>query len=91
LQALLTSDREAARALHHKSNVDVAEAAMSRLIEDWRRRRFDKAGELLLRIAEILKSEDDGGPEPEVAARLGALSAEFLNASPTISLNEQAA
>jgi GTPase SAR1 family protein len=91
LQALLTPDAEAARTLHAKSNVSAAEAAMSRLIEDWRRRRFDKAGELLLRIAETLRSGDDGGPEPEIAARLHVLSAEFLNASPSISLNEQAA
>ena len=93
LQSLLTSDEDAARNLHHKSNVDAAEKSIARLIEAWQRRRLQKAGRLLGRLAERLSGLDGGaaGTTQQLAARLGALAADFLNASPSISLTERAA
>lgn len=94
LQSLLTSDEEAARALHHKSNVESAEKAIAGMIEGWQRRRLQKAGRLLHRLAESLGGPEGsaaGGRPAQLAGRLGALAAEFLNASPSISLTEKAA
>ena len=94
LQSLLTSDEEAALALHHKSNVESAEKAIAGMVEGWQRHRLQKAGRLLQRLAESL-----GGPEAsagsgrarQLAERLGVLAGDFLNASPSISLTERAA
>jgi hypothetical protein len=94
LQSLLTSDEEAARALHHKSNIESAEKAMTGLIEAWQRQRLQKAGRLLRRLAESLGGPGpsaSGGRSVQLAERLAALAAEFLNASPSISLTEKAA
>ena len=94
LQSLLTSDEEAALVLRRKSNVESAENAITSMIEGWQRRRLQKAGRLLQRIA-----SDLGGPEGwmagatalRLAERLALLAAEFLNASPSISMTERAA
>jgi GTPase SAR1 family protein len=94
LQSLLTSDEEAARALHHKSNVDSAENRITGMIEAWQRRRLQKAGRLLGHLAVCLGAPDGntaGGRNQQLAERLGALAADFLNASPSISLTERAA
>ncbi len=94
LQSLLTPDEEAARALHHKSNVEAAEKAIAGMIEGWQRQRLQKAGGLLQRLAESL-DEPEGGRggarATHLAERLGVLAGDFLNASPSISLTEKAA
>ena len=94
LQSLLASDEGIALALRRKSNVESAENTIASMIEGWQRRRFQKAGRLLQRIAGNV-----GGPEgwmagskaPQLAERLALLAAEFLNASPSISMTERAA
>jgi hypothetical protein len=96
LQSLLTFDDEAARALHQKSNVESAENAIAGMIEAWQRRRLQKAGRLLGQLAERLGGLESvagagGARFTQLAERLGALAAEFLNASPSISLTEKAA
>jgi hypothetical protein len=94
LQSLLAADEDTARALHHKSNVDAAEKAIAGMIEVWQWRRLQKAGRLLGRLAERLGGQDGaaaGGRTTHISQRLGALAADFLNASPSISLTEKAA
>ena len=94
LQSLLTSDEEAARALHHKSNVESAEKAITGMIEARQRQRLQKAGRLLQRLAEKLEgpqSRASGDRARHLAERLGLLAGDFLNASPSISLTERAA
>ena len=94
LQSLLTSDEEAALALHHKSNVEAAENAITGMIEEWQRQRLQKAARLLYRLAASLadlEAAADGGRTAQLSERLGVLAAEFLNASPSISLAEKAA
>ena len=94
LQSLLTSDEETARALHHRSNVESAEKAIASMIETWQRQRLQKAGRLLYRLAGNLggtEGDAAGGRTMQLAQRLGLLAAEFLNASPSISLTDKAA
>ena len=94
LQSLLTSDEEAARALHQRSNIESAEKAIAGMIEGWQRQRLQKAGRLLHRLAGNLGGLDGsatGGRTTQLAERLDALAADFLNASPSISLTEKAA
>ncbi len=95
LQSLLTPDAEIARVLHHKSNVEAAEQGITRLIEEWQRRRLQKAGRLLGGLAQALAVPEGYGGRAvrvaDLAERLGDLAADYLNASPSISLTEKAA
>ena len=94
LQSLLASDEEAALILRRKSNVEFAENAITSMIEGWQRRRCQKAGRLLQGIAGDLGGPDGwmaGATAPRLAERLALLAAEFLNASPSISMTERAA
>jgi hypothetical protein len=94
LKSLLASDEEAALALRHKSNVEAAENAITGMIEEWQRQRLQKAARLLYRLAASLADLEagaGGGRTAQLSERLGVLAAEFLNASPSISLAEKAA
>jgi hypothetical protein len=94
LQSLLTSDEEAALALHHKSNVESVEKAITGMVEGWQRQRLQKAGRLLQRLAESLggpKASAGSGRARHLAERLDVLAGDFLNASPSISLTGRAA
>lgn len=94
LQGLLAAEHEAGLVLRRSSNVESAENAITSMIEGWQRRRFQKAGRLLQGIAAALASPEGwmvGAEAPQIAERVALLAAEFVNASPSISMTEKAA
>ncbi len=94
IQSLLASDQEDARQLHQQSNVEAAESAMTGLIQGWQTRRFQRAARLLRKLAArvaVGRPEQGGSPAHELASILNRLAAEFVNASPSISLKNKAA
>ncbi|WP_088345369.1 MULTISPECIES: hypothetical protein [Rhodomicrobium] len=93
LQSLLSPDADDARRLFADSNIEAAETAIRALADGRQQRRYRKAAGLLRHAAERLASHarQAGGAGLDTAARLNRLAAEFLDASPSLSLAERAA
>lgn len=94
LQSLLSADGGIAGKLRIDSNIEATEDAITAMIHRWQRRRFQKAAGVLQRLAnthEALDRTRGLATGREFALKLERLAADFLNASPSLFLADEAA
>ena len=94
LQSLLSADGGVAGKLRIDSNIEATEDAINAMIHRWQRRRFQKAAGVLQRLANRHEAFDRTrglATGHEFALKLERLAADFLNASPSLFLADEAA
>jgi hypothetical protein len=94
LQSLLSADGGVAGKLRIDSNIEATEDAINAMIHRWQRRRFQKTAGVLQRLANAHEAFDRTrglATGREFALKLERLAADFLNASPSLFLADEAA